>query len=402
MKRDEEFDLRLTRWLEEGPLEAPDRAVAAAIAHVRSHPRRRLSWPALWRRAMDSMHLTPVTPDQVGHPGRSLATAVAAVIILAVAIVAGVVVLGRAGGGEPVPGAAVVPAVAPSPSPTPTPPAAPTAISTTLACWSAPSPNETEVPVGQGTQIRGIVLECAYPATADARLQGTSTVDVSVDVAADQSANVWGSMELVGARGSWRGPWTGIVDPGYTTHRIAGALTGSGAYAGLQWRFTQTSADAGTTWDVAGTIEPVPAGQPAAGATGTIRVTGTETCEDMTIGSTGTSITDGDVQRVRGAGGACMEFASDPRVSGASMRTFNEDARWSDGSATWWGTMEIPGDTGTWTGVWSGTLDTAGNVAITGTCIGSGAYAGLEYRLGVGMASDASEFSLTGTIEPVG
>lgn len=46
---DQEFELRLAEWLEEGPIAAPDRPIEAAIRHAGSHPRRRFPWTAATR-----------------------------------------------------------------------------------------------------------------------------------------------------------------------------------------------------------------------------------------------------------------------------------------------------------------------------------------------------------------
>ncbi len=397
MNREDDFDAQLTRWLEDGPVTAPDRAIAAAVDHARTHPRRRLSSAALWRRAMDSMHLTPVTPQRAGHAGRSLAVAIVAVVVMAVAIVSGAVMLGRSGN-EPAPGGIVAPAATASPTPAPTPARSPVAISTTLTCWETDVPTETQV--GAIDQVRGLVMECTVPGTADARLQGTATVHASIDIRADQSAEIWGTMVLPGDQGSWSGAWTGIIDPGYTTHRVAAVLKGTGAYDGLQFRYTQTSSDTGTTWTVTGTIEPVPASEPTAPIIAALAVSGKEACGQTQLGTAGSVTSVSGVEQTRNAFASCFEAMSDERVSGDSTRSFNSDAR-ADGSADWWGTGEIPNVGGTWLGVWQGTLDAKGNLVITGAWIGSGGYAGLQYRMDVVSPSDATDLTVTGTIEPV-
>ena len=398
MNRENDFDAQLTRWLEDGPVTAPDRAIAAAIDHARTHPRRRFSTAALWRRAMDSMHLTPVTPGRAGHAGRSLAVAIVAVVVVAAAIMSGVVMLGRAGN-EPAPGGVVGPAASASPTPAPSPTPSPVAVRTTQTCGEIDVPTETQV--GAIDQVRGLVMECRLADTADARIQGTATAHISIDINADQSAEYWGTEVIAADGGAWTGFFTGIIDPGYTTHRGAGVLTGTGAYAGLQFRSTSTSSDTGSTWDVIGVIEPLPAVQPGAPVASSLAVSGTAQCSDTQLGTHGSTTTVGGVQQTRNAYVSCYEYATDDRVSGASTRNFNSDTR-PDGSADWWGTSEITNAGGRWLGVWRGALDAHGNLTIAWTSIGSGGYAGLRYRANVVSPSDATDLTVTGTIEPVG
>ena len=345
---------------------------------------------------MDSMHLTPVTPRQAGHAGRSLAVAIVAVVVVAVAIVSGAVMLGRSGN-ETVPGAAVAPVATSTPAPTPAP--SPVAVSTTQTCWETDVPTETQV--GAIDQVRGLVMECTFPATVDARIQGTATAHVSIDIRADESAEAWGTQVIAGDGGTWTGSFTGIIDPGYTTHRMATVLKGNGAYAGLQFRSTSTSSDTGTTWDVIGTIEPVPASEPAVPVSSKLAVSGTETCGQSQVGTSGSITTVGDVTQTRNAHVPCSESMSDDLVSGYSTRTYNSDEH-PDGSGVLWGTGEIPNARGTWLGVWRGVVDAKGNLAITGAWIGSGGYTGLQYRVNVVSPSDATDLIVTGTIEPVG
>ena len=397
MNRENDFDAQLTRWLEDGPVTAPDPAIAAAIDHARTHPRRRLSAAALWRRAMDSMHLTPVTPQQTGHAGRSLAVAIVAVVVVAVAIMSGVVMLGRSGN-EPAAGGVVAPVATANPTPAPTPAPSPVAVSTTQTCGETDVPTATQV--GAIDQVRGLVMECTFPETADARVQGTDTVHVSIDIRADQSAEYWGTQVIAGDGGTWTGSFTGIIDAGYTTHRGAAVLKGTGAYAGLQFRSTQTSSDTGSTWDVTGTIEPVPAGQSGAPVTTSLAISGTEQCGDTQLGTYGSTTTVGGVKQTRNAYISCYEYTTDERVGGASTRTFNADEQ-PDSSGVLWGTSEITNARGAWLGVWQGNLDAKGNLAIVWASIGSGDYAGLRYRANVVSPADATDVTLTGTIEPV-
>ncbi len=92
--------------------------------------------------------------------------------------------------------------------------------------------------VGDVTRTRGLVLGCS-PVASDPRLLGDYRVSVSIDEHPDGSADLQGTLTIKDATGGWTGRWTGSVDVGYTTHHMHGVLAGSGAYAGLQWDFTQ-------------------------------------------------------------------------------------------------------------------------------------------------------------------
>ncbi len=346
---------------------------------------------------MDSLHLTPVTPQRAGHTGRSLAVAVVTVVVVAAAIMSGVVLLGRAGN-EPAAGGVVAPVATASPTPAPTPAPSPVAVNTTQTCGETDVPTETQV--GAVDQVRGLVMECWFADTADARIRGTGTVHVSIDIRADQSAEYWGTQVIAGDGGTWTGWFAGIIDAGYTTHRGAAVLKGTGAYAGLQFRSTSTSSDTGSTWDVTGTIEPVSAGQSGAPVATSLAISGTEQCGDTQLGTYGSTTTAGDVTQTRNAYISCYEYTTEERVSGASTRNFNADTR-PDGSADWWGTSEVTNDGGRWLGVWRGSLDVQGNLTIAWTSIGSGGYAGLRYRASVVSPRGSDSLPITGSIGPV-
>ena len=83
-----------------------------------------------------------------------------------------------------------------------------------------------------------MILECRG-AASDPRLEGLQRVTVSVDMRADGSADIEGTFTITTASGAWYGDWTGSIAIGYTTHRMSGVLTGSGAFAGLEWRYDQ-------------------------------------------------------------------------------------------------------------------------------------------------------------------
>ena len=74
---------------------------------------------------------------------------------------------------------------------------------------------------------------------SDPRLAGDLTLVYAVEEdPADGSARLRGTESLVSAGGAWVGAWEGTWDAGWTTHRWTGTVTGSGDYAGLEYRFT--------------------------------------------------------------------------------------------------------------------------------------------------------------------
>jgi hypothetical protein len=74
---------------------------------------------------------------------------------------------------------------------------------------------------------------------SDPRLAGELTLVYAVEEdPADSSARLRGTESLVHAGGAWVGTWEGTWDAGWTTHRWTGTVKGSGAYAGLEYRFT--------------------------------------------------------------------------------------------------------------------------------------------------------------------
>jgi hypothetical protein len=92
----------------------------------------------------------------------------------------------------------------------------------------------------------------------------------------------------------------------------------------------------------------------------------------------GTSDSEGGVERHRDLLITCADTWSDPRVSGTKTVTYNDDC-YGTAPCLYWGTQEIVGPDGTWTGWVNGTLDpergATGYVVMTGT----GAYEGLTF-----------------------
>jgi hypothetical protein len=97
----------------------------------------------------------------------------------------------------------------------------------------------TDTQVGDITATRGYVLDCP-DSTADKRISGSTTVQISLDVKADGSAEIWGTMVTRNTGGTWEGIWSGTVDPGFTTHHMEMLLHGTGEYAGLFLRQSTT------------------------------------------------------------------------------------------------------------------------------------------------------------------
>jgi hypothetical protein len=73
---------------------------------------------------------------------------------------------------------------------------------------------------------------------SDPRLAGDLTLVYGIDEKPDQSARLRGTESLASPRGAWVGTWEGTWDAGWTTHRWTGTVKGSGANAGLEYRFT--------------------------------------------------------------------------------------------------------------------------------------------------------------------
>jgi hypothetical protein len=92
----------------------------------------------------------------------------------------------------------------------------------------------------------------------------------------------------------------------------------------------------------------------------------------------GTSDTQGGVERHRELLITCADTWSDPRVSGTKTVVYNDDC-FGEAPCLYWGTQEIAGPDGTWTGWFNGTLDpergATGYIVMTGT----GAYEGLTF-----------------------
>ena len=85
---------------------------------------------------------------------------------------------------------------------------------------------------------------------------------------------------------------------------------------------------------------------------------------------------DGSGKEVRNLLFTCEVVFSDPRLSGTQTTRFTERC-WANGGCVNWGTMEIAGTDGGWSGWFQGLEDTAGQVDLHIVLTGSGAYEGL-------------------------
>ncbi len=395
MTHEEWLDEQLTEWLIAGPHDVPAEPILAAVAHARTHPRRRLPAGGLGRSLMDHMHLTRVEPRATDR--RAFATAGAAVTIVVLVVAGGFMLAGGfddqpAGVAAPlVPDATPTPALTtnpPSPSPTtgaaplPTPPVG---VSGVGSC-SQTSPGRSSSIDGV-TQYRDVVLDCTMT-MSDPRLDGVTTVSVSIDERPDQSADIWGKAVIVNDAGTWLSQWAGTIDAGYTTHHMTGVYVGSGGYEGLRLRFSQV-ADRYGKYQLTGMLEDVDAVPP----NGAPVVQGAS----CTTESQGSQTMSGDVVQYRGVELVCTGPSSDPRLEGPRRVTVEIDQN-PDESATMSGTVEIDGPDGAWTGTFTGTIDPGYTThRMSGVLVGSGAYRGLQLRYSqIGL--EATGYVLTGRI----
>ncbi len=398
MTHEEWLDEQLTEWLAAGPHDVPTEPIQAAVAHARTHPRRRPA-AGLGRSLMDRMHLTRVEPRPIGR--RAFATAGAAVAIVVLVVAGGFMLAGGFGDQPGGVGAPLVPDVTPTPAlttnpPSPSPatgaaplPTSPVGVSGVGSC-SQTSPGRSSSIDGV-TQYRDVVLDCTMT-MSDPRLDGVTTVSVSIDERPDQSADIWGWAVISNDAGSWVGRWAGTVDAGYTTHHMTGVFFGAGGYEGLRLRYSQVT-DRYGKYQLTGTLEAVDT-VPPDGAT----VVQGAVC---TTESQGSQTMSGDVLQYRGVELVCTGPSSDPRFAGSRRVTVDIDQN-PDKSATMSGTVEIDGPDGAWTGPFTGTIDPGYTThRMSGVLVGSGAYAGLQLRYSqIGL--EAAGYVLTGTIGPAG
>ncbi len=117
------------------------------------------------------------------------------------------------------------------------PTAGPTVI-TGAGCSTADPGTTTQV--GEMTRYRGVVLECGPSVPSDPRVASElERIVFDMDEQADGSATMTGTGTLANEGGTWSGSWTGTIAVGSRTHRMEGVYTGTGDYAGLQFRWSQ-------------------------------------------------------------------------------------------------------------------------------------------------------------------
>ena len=106
-------------------------------------------------------------------------------------------------------------------------------------------------------QWRNSEIVCEV-SSADARVAGTQTVEVNVNVLSDASAFLWGSARLVTDAGSWEGRYAAFADPPYPegTHHVGAVFSGHGGYAGLRLSETMTTGPTGEDYQVLAWVEP--------------------------------------------------------------------------------------------------------------------------------------------------
>ena len=372
MSRDEDIELRLADWLEDGPIGAPDAPIAAALEHARTHPRRS-SGVGRWRILMSGTNMTQVGPKL--HTGWLYAAA--AVVVLVVAVTAGYGLLHSNNSGV---GSGPAPAPTALPTTTASPPAA--VISGTETCTTRTA--ATTSTVDGVKQSRGEQLDCSTT-MSDPRLTGTGTATFNVDQPSDGTWLSWGTREIRNTNGSWSGPFAITSTASATTMAFDAVLTGSGGYVGLLFRVRVEMTSAKTT--LTGVILPV-------GPT----ISGSETC--IFDQANDRQFTVGDITAYRGVVGTCTDTMSDLRLSGTGRNEVSIDMR-PDESADIWGRYTLTNDGGTWEGRWAGTVDKGYTThRVESLLVGTGMYEGLLYRMSVISNATGSGFDLTGLIVP--
>ncbi len=388
MNRDEAFELQLSRWLEEGPYEAPKPPVAAAVQFVRAHPTRRALDGGLWRRIVSGIGLTQV-PSQP-RP-RWLPVGVGAVVVALVVVGGyGLFNLNQGigpGGASPTPVVTSAPTptatAAPTPRPTrtPTPTLGPGMATGTQTCAETTPDVTTEV--DGVVQSRGRILDCSNT-SSDPRLAGEASVNFNWDEHPDGLWLGWGTIEVRNEGGAWNGSYAMESTSSASVMEWDSLWIGSGGYAGLEVLNHVRMVAGGATTLTSRVIEA-----------GTV-IKGTEACIRT---SAGEEFKVGEVTAYRGVTLRCTDTMDDPRVSGAGTLAVSIDMR-VDESADIWGTYTPGNPAGAWEGFFFGTVD-AGYTTHHAQALlrGSGAYEGLLYRLEVD-SPDGRNATLTGEIIP--
>lgn len=375
---DDRFERQLAEWLEEGPLDAPDRAIVAAIDHARAHPRRSFGLARFASGITARLTPAPWLSRRARPEWLTAFAAVGAAAILVTFVVGGAALLFQRGLDRST-----------ISGPVATPTAVPIVSATSVCDEVSPGLARTVVtPTGDVRQRRAAQIGCTLT-SGDPRLEGRLRVELNTDERADGSADLWATATIDNASGSWRGYMTGTVAQGNTTHAIEAEYVGSGGYLGLRLRTSQVSE--GFDGTIRGTISSV--GAPPASTESII------TGSSCTTRDTGTTVKVGSVAQTRGVVLLCTTDAADPRLASDSERVVASVDERPDESATIWGTSTLTNAGGMWSSTWTGSVEVGYTThRMTGVAIGSGGYAGLEFRFS--QIGSAALVVRIGTIEP--
>ncbi len=350
---EDRFEQRLADWLDDGPFEAPDRALAAAFAHADAHPRPNGRLARLSRAVTIRLRRTGELPDHGPTMLRAVAALGAAAILVAVVAGGGVLLLGHGDDRSSIGQLGV-------------------AETATSVCDQEDPGTTTTSPTAAGdvTQRRAVVFACALT-SRDSRLEGSATFNLNADERADGGADIWGTARIENGDGAWQGYWVGTVDSGNTIYRIEAAYLGVDGYDGLGLRTSQASD--GLDGRISGTVAHLDELPPESAGV----ITGSS-CATRVLGTTSEV---GAVAQTRGSVLSCTVDATDPRLATGAERVVANIDEGADGSATMWGSGTLTNDGGAWQETWQGTVE-AGYTThrMTGVAVGSGGYAGLEYR----------------------
>jgi hypothetical protein len=351
MSHQDDIELRLARWLEEGPQGAPTQPIAAVLEHARAHPRPRWAIVGHWRTLMSGTNLTHIGP-RTSQAGWLLAAAAVVIVVVGVAAGYGLLQSSNPGTGVGGPGNA-----------TASPAASPTAavITGSESCSTTTSGAVTTLDGVE--QSRGERVLCATT-MSDPRLTGEGSAILNANTMPDGSWSAWGTRVITNAGGTWQGPFFMEGTGAARSMTFDVVLMGEDGYAGLTFRAEVVTSPSATTFT--GAIEPT---GPA--------ITGHSDCVARS-GGTDTPI--GDLTATRGAVLVCGDEADDPRVSGTSNLGIDMDIG-PDGSGVMWGTQLLTNANGKWVGRWFGTVDPGFTTHhVEALLRGTGAYDGLLMR----------------------
>ena len=345
-------EARLRAWLQDGPAEAPRRAIAATLAHADAHPRRAGRLGLALRR----LHVT--LREGLAGPRRPVAV-VAGVAVLVVGLTLG---------------SWLVRPIATGPG-------------RTLEDRTPSSAVDRCTDVRYPTQIdmtRWVAgrLECDVTST-DPRATGARSVALSsLTVGAEDLGTgfpphdeIYGRGTLRTAGGAWHSVFTGQADE---SQRLVGAYFGTGAYTGLELVEIGTSPDGGA-WTYRSWIEPATAGSvpPVGAVTPAVPgatpapvelappdlAAGTEACVVLNPGREERA---GDAVHVRGERVRCELASADPRLAG-TLELVRAWERLDDGGLSTWGTARLVTADGAWAGpfvgAWQPQLDPGSTIA---------------------------------------